>query len=235
VADDDYRHYQSDDLSMFKGAAYNTHTFASYYQPDIYDKPNGGAYAVVTKSPSRHEPEFGEDTGGQGTMFTTTLRGGHSIDSLMATKSDTHLVPGVIGRAARHSLETYGRVPMASDNLSQHSARLVQKLVDRGILRNPTHLLPDDDPAEVLPSNNYNWEDARSAVRTVSYIAQPANVVPANEHLMGSQFVRNELRATRPGLPPPDPKQTELVPSAPYKGQKKYVPAPSWPDRPEGH
>lgn len=228
----DYRHYQIDDTDH---PTLKSHTFGSYHQPDINARPTGGAYAIVNHDASTHAPGFGEMANGQGTMFKTTRKGGHTVDSLMSTKEDTHLIPGLIGRAAMHSERTYGRRPAASSNLSQHSAKLVQNLVDRGILRNPTTLDGEHDDY-VHASNDYDWYESGGAVRILAHsVAKPKNAVPASEHLKGSQFVRDELRATRPGQPPPDPNQTELVPADPYRGKKKYMHVEGWRERPEGH
>jgi hypothetical protein len=238
MADDDYRHYQTDDhykhfLSSYSGY---THTFGVYHQPNPNVTPTRGAYAVVDKLPSHHIAKEGVEYGtNQGTMFHTVVQGGHTLTSLMATTGEEHLIPGLIGKAAMHSERTHGRRPLPSANLSEHSAKMVQNLVDRGILRNPSYVLPGDDPSEVQATNDYGRYEGNNAVRTMARGATPENAVPANEHLMGSQFVRRELRATRPGPPPADPNQTELVPADPYKGKKKYVPAPSWPERPGGH
>lgn len=120
----------------------------------------------------------------------------HSVEHAYATEGARHQIPTLLGMAARHSLERRGRLPDPSHNLSAHSAKLAQNLVDRGAVQ------PRDGRTQMTVANNLNRSHARSLAE--GELEEVRNTFDGSEAyadrdrvLRGRQFVRDVLKQKR--------------------------------------
>lgn len=114
------------------------------YRAGFEDGNNERAYVESSYTPDRHQQypggpdaEYAHDEDGQGVLLHSTPSR-HTVERAFSTKGARHQVPTLLGMAGVTSMRKQRELPGASNNLSPHSAKLVQKLVDRGLIKNPT-------------------------------------------------------------------------------------------------
>ena len=165
---------------------------------DADDAP--AAYVSSTYTPDKHQPHPDsaidwtyDHPSMQGTLFKSEP-GKHEIDMAMATKDARHHIPTMLGMVAQHELKTRGKIPNASQDLSPHSTRMVQKAVDMGLVKNPVQEYSED----VFASNDINWTEGERAARWRSDdVRWYGDEVPFERVNAGRQFVRDALRRPR--------------------------------------
>ncbi len=151
-------------------------------------------------------PKFEEDNG-QGELFKVH----HTppiVDTLFSHHDLKGEVPGLLGRAALESKAQFGEYPEASTDLSRHSKGIVDRLVSKGIIKDPFEAKARREQ-EFLggdPEDYYQeqWSDNEISARDPYYehYREPANnasdEVPAWHQALGRQFMRHVLRGDRP-------------------------------------
>jgi hypothetical protein len=207
---DHVRHYEKHtELDM--GVSDNTHPDGPLPPTNVhkfgaYTKKGQGAYVLYRHSPSSHTVFKPNDSyvpgpDGQIPMMGARKRGEHTLAMAFATKGHEYLVSGLLGRAALHSLRTYGRVPEADSDLSPDSARMVQRLVDKGLIRAPNQSQYQDDVADqpedrVRATNSFSKGDTEARfVRDSSY--QPGTEARPEDVHEGEYAMRHALREQR--------------------------------------
>lgn len=106
---------------------------ATVYHPDQHwEHPNGPSAeprATAFNGPEEHP--------GQGTLFESHP-GVHEVTDAYSSPGARHHMGTLLGMTALNSLDRRGELPAADENLSVHSAKMVQHLVDRGVINNPS-------------------------------------------------------------------------------------------------
>lgn len=145
----------------------------SYY----YHHEDGG---ILNSNPQRPQMQ----------LFEHTYRP-PTVTGIAAQEGMEHHVPALMGLAAQESLQRWGRLPEASGDLSQHSAPMVQHLVDKGII---------SEPKVRFPENSYKKGDRSTeawAFENSIYAKLDGKPVPAEQAGAGSAFTRSLLRSQR--------------------------------------
>ena len=168
------------------------------------DGDKGRAYISRVHTPARiHHYEGGPDlshTGFsdrplQGRLFGVEHEK-NVIDGAYATPEAKHHVGTMLGIIAHKSLRETGKLPEASDDLSQSSAAMVQHLVNKGIIKNPSAEHTGD---QVVKSTNRLA--AGNAVQTTKWAIEDqmihSSAVPEHEVRQGRTLARHLLRANR--------------------------------------
>ena len=115
------------------------------------------------------------------------------ISGLGSDGASPHVVATLLGLAAKHGLEHWGRIPEADSDLSTKSAPIVKKFVDKGVIS-----APSGNP-ELVPTNSMGEYDALSR----GWVRDMVNEVDEGDHATlhptvvrsASNLVRNALRA----------------------------------------
>ena len=81
--------------------------------------------------------ETAGDNTGQGHLFLSQTATDWKVHGLFAHEDMKYTVPALLGLAAIHSLKTSRKVPTATAHLSVHSKRVVDRLVEAKLLRDP--------------------------------------------------------------------------------------------------
>ena len=167
------------------------------------DGDKGQAYVNRVHTPARirhygggPDLRFSPDHEGQGQLFGVHPEENY-IDGAYATPEAKHQVATMLGIVAHKSLRESGRLPEASDNLSKSSAAMVQHLVNKGIVKNPTPMTGEDD--QVVRSSN--GLHAASAVHVTQMALEDqmpvSTAVPEHEVRQGRTLARHLLRTNR--------------------------------------
>lgn len=159
-----------------------------------------GAYVIHTRSPSSHNVFDGDpnitEPDGQIPMIGVRKRGENKIAMAFATKGHEYLVSGLLGRAVTHAQRAYGQTPEADSDLSPDSARMVQRLVDKGVIRAPKQGHDADQPAgRVRAVNGFSKDDASRLVQESS--KYPGTEARPEDVQEGEQVMRRTLREPR--------------------------------------
>ena len=159
-----------------------------------------GAYVIHTRSPSSHNVFDGDpnitEPDGQIPMIGVRKRGENKIAMAFATKGHEYLVSGLLGRALTHAQRAYGQTPEADSDLSPDSARMVQRLVDKGVIRAPKQGHDADQPAgRVRAVNGFSKDDASRLVQESS--KYPGTESRPEDVQEGEQVMRRTLREPR--------------------------------------
>lgn len=190
----------SDRTSEFYGGRFhegNTREFDSNVYSVAFSSSDGNDHAAIhsVHLPDEHYPHDGQspyEQSGQGTLFASSPRV-HEVTDAYASEGARHQIPTLLGITAQRSLQQFGQIPGSSKNLSSTSARLVQNLVDRGVVKNPSGNGPT-----VRPINSMNRrQGAVSAADIAHTTAADGSPVPAGDIHRGRQFVREILRRPR--------------------------------------
>lgn len=166
---------------------------------DKEDSPS--AYISSTYTPDQHgshsdlriqrQANFQAD--GQGTLFSSRPSS-HEIDMAVSTKDARHHIPTMLGIAAQRGLTTKGSIPGASADLSPQSARMVQRAVDLGLIKNPS----GEGEKNVESMNAMNWDEGAEYAHWKSRLVQKTGgEIPFETVNAGRQFARNALRRPR--------------------------------------
>lgn len=103
--------------------------------------PRKAAVVSMSRYVDRHDendPEAEwEDNHGQGALFGSTPATRWSVEGLFAHEDMRHTVPALLGLSAIHSLKTSKKVPNVSPDLSLASKKVVDRLVDAKLVRDP--------------------------------------------------------------------------------------------------
>jgi hypothetical protein len=199
-----YEHTQNvhsgwDHIAAFQDHEGNSASVGTHYVAEVHQLPINKDYASgefkVDLDASR---DYDHD--GQG-LLLRSKKAEHVVETLYTAPGARHHIPTLLGMAAMHSIRKTGQLPGASESLSTTSAPLVQKLVNKGLLKNPT---ADDygssgwnDKVQVTNRIDPSWGpiSARDAVDHVKSNygseADPRNVTA------GRQFSRAVLRSPR--------------------------------------
>lgn len=144
----------------------------------------------------------------QGTLFDTVPAQeakAPTLTDLASTKGESHLVPALLGHVGLESMRRYGVLPVPDESLSTDSSRMVQRLVNHGIIQ------PNPRNPESLPTNNVgrvvnghsSWADVvvSGEKRTMATILGGYNPYHATvsdlDPNVGSQFAREQLVAAK--------------------------------------
>jgi len=158
------------------------------------------AYVSSTYTPDRYESYDPDDRDrnfdvadirtGQKALFYAEPEQ-HEIDMAFATKSARHQVPTLLGMAAQHSLNRRGQVPRATNDLSEHSSKLVRKFSDLGVVK---------PPRQDFPLNSITWDkgDTLNAKWYAQEVQESGEEVPFGRVDKSRQFTRGLLRRNRP-------------------------------------
>ena len=118
------------------------------------------------------------------------------IDGAYATPEAKHQVGTMLGIIAHKNLRETGKLPEASDDLSQSSAAMVQHLVNKGIIKNPTAEREGDQVVKAT-----NRLAAGNAVQTTKWALEDmkpiSSVVSEHEVRQGRTLARHLLRTNR--------------------------------------
>lgn len=114
------------------------------------------------------------------------------IDSLYATSGGSHLVGTALGIAAQTAQRRFGETPIPDENLSKHSSRIVQKLIDKGALPSNISSAKQNNVEKGVASD----EDARRVAGEISSHWY-ARTVPEHEMASARDYVRNLLRGKK--------------------------------------
>jgi hypothetical protein len=203
---DHVRHYERHyDLS--RGSRNTVHPdgplpYTTVHKFGAFTEDGQGAYVIHTRSPSAHTVFDGDpnitEPDGQIPMIGTRQRGENKISMAFASKGHEYLISGLLGRALTHAQRAYGQAPEADDDLSPDSARMVQRLVDKGVIRAPKqgHRHDADQPADrVAVTNDYSKDDTARLVKDSS--VYPGTEARPEDVQEGEQVMRRTLREPR--------------------------------------
>ena len=123
-----------------------------------------------------------------------------TVDTMAVAPGHESHVPGLLGLAAVHSLKTTGRLPEPSNDLSEHSERMVSHLVERGVI--------DPPRMDVLHNDISKREAQRMVEDSPLWYYSPLRHVPRQESDHASRVTRALLR--RPKDAPEPPRQGRL-------------------------
>jgi hypothetical protein len=128
-------------------------------------------------------------TGQKGLFYAEPER--HEIDMAFASKSARHHIPTLLGMTAQNSLNLRGQVPRATNDLSEHSSKLVKKFSDLGVVQ-PSR--------KDFPLNSITWDrgDALNAKWQAQEVQESGKEVPFDRVDKSRQFTRGLLRRNRP-------------------------------------
>ena len=199
----------------------------------------GSKAAVVSmnRTMDRHDTldpgETAGDSTGQRRLFLSQPATNWKVNGLFAHEDMRHTVPALLGLSAIHSLKTSKKVPDASPYLSVHSKRVVDRLVEAKLVRDPlkgmrSTFTPNDITSE--SGGDYAYEKFLGE--------RPDDVaVPTSDSDHASNAVRNALggsiakkrakkaKANRPRPhTPPDWRTPGLFDAEPYKVEKPKKP-----------
>jgi len=111
---------------------------------------------------------------------------------LHSTPGSSAHVPAVMGAMAEHSQKTYGHVPEISADLSVHSARIANKLVDKGLAK----IANDRDPSMGL--SNVGFKEAKKTVKTIVNLTnketEGVHELSREDERRGHEVVRSMLK-----------------------------------------
>jgi hypothetical protein len=191
--------------------------------PRTFTRFNRDAVAVPDNAPSGarydHEKEhgyrtmlnneqFAEERATQPKMFGM----GHAppvLDILAASEqAPRHAAHAALGLAAMESHARYGQYPEASSDLSLHSAPIVRRLADAGVIKAPEQFEDASDlkSAEKHPGKPYatnslekSWGNqiTHEVQQHAAYAGGPESMRPQSYANLGRQFMSNALRPKR--------------------------------------
>ena len=146
------RHYGSQNVSIgWRGAGADPskvpfRVMDDHYVQESYDeRPSGylgmsrelDSHWAHADADARDDYEVREDGHHQGVLMNSRKATPWKINEMYVSKEGTHIVPTLLGMAGEHSLRTTSRLPEASNDLSQHSSRMVHRLADKGVIEAP--------------------------------------------------------------------------------------------------
>jgi hypothetical protein len=156
---------------------------------------HGDQYGVVAVSrPSTHYSYSADPSqhSGQGRLFNASHSPG-DVDAFFS-KGARHLFPTAVGAAVNESRARGWGTPVPSSSLSQFSAHVVQHLVNKGIVENPT-----GQGNFVEPSNFETWDAGHRVAHESWKLAETTQDSTRNLHTgevaNGRQTMRDALRA----------------------------------------
>lgn len=106
--------------------------------PDSYQNYQGGP--DVDHPVQRYYSERDQGHGQshlQGTLFRSDKAKPWIVDEMYSHPEATHAIPTLMGVAADHTLSRHGTLPQSSEDLSQHSTRVVHGLAKHGVIEAP--------------------------------------------------------------------------------------------------
>lgn len=174
-----------------------------------------------------------EDNHGQGAMFGSSPATRWKVDGLFAHEDMRHTVPTLLGLSAIHSLKTSRKVPEADSNLSVSSKKVVDRLVEARLVRDPTR-----GQRKYWAPNRLTSADGGQVAYDQSMGDYPGDVaIPKSDSDHGSNAVRNALGGAiakkrakkaienrpRPHTPP-DWRTPGMFDAEPYKVDKPKKP-----------
>lgn len=110
-------------------------------------------------------------------------------------------VSQVLGVAAIESKARWGQYPTPSPDLSQHSAPIVQRLVDKGVVDNPHEY---ESPDKVQVTNRYNRDVGHEAVEDHAAVFKYVPASRVHKGMLGSQFFKHltgQVKEPSPAAP----------------------------------
>ena len=166
------------------------------------DGDKGQAYISRVHIPAKTYPFYGgpdlrlsPDHEGQGQLFGVVSEK-NVIDGAYATPEAKHHVGTMLGIIAHKNLRESGKLPEASADLSNSSAAMVQHLVNKGIVKNPT---AEHEGDQVVKASN--GLEAGNALQTTKWALEDmkpiSSVVPEHEVRQGRTLARHLLRTNR--------------------------------------
>lgn len=217
---------------MVGGSAARVYATQEFGVVDPHDVTKA-AVVSMNRTMDRHDTldpgETAGDNTGQRHMFLSQPATNWKVDGLFAHEDMRHTVPALLGLAAIHSLKTSKKVPDASPYLSVHSKRVVDRLVDANLVRDPlkgmrSAFTPNDITSE--SGGDYAYEKFLGE--------RPEDVaVPTSDSDHAADAVRNALggaiakkkakkaKANRPRpVTPPGWATPGLFDAEPYKVRK---------------
>lgn len=185
--------------------SYHRRNYNDFYSKSPED-PDAGSHSVLGWDGDPRRDKF-EASGGQGKLFDVKHRA-PKLDLLFAHEDLRPHAMGLLGRAALESHARYGQYPEASDDLSQHSEKIVRRLADKGIIKYPEHLMyPPDENGKI--DNGISDDDSfYRQYKEGPHFGQKAETdygrtnmdLPDWHQNLGSQFIRHALRRPQQGL-----------------------------------
>jgi hypothetical protein len=191
------------------------------------------AVVSMNRTMDRHDTLAPGETAGDSTgrrhMFLSQQATDWKVNGLFAHKDMRHTVPALLGLAAIHSLKTSKKVPDASPYLSVASKRVVDRLVDAKLVRDPLKGMRSTFTPNSITS------EAGGEHAFIKFIGKlPEDVaVPTPDSDHAADAVRNALggsiakkrakkaKANRPRPhTPPDWRTPGLFDAEPYKVEK---------------
>lgn len=178
---------------------YWRHT-ASYLSPDGKD----AAYVQTKRVPDGHHAHYGWEPakagqpGQQGTMIHSDPEN-HVVDMAFSTRGARDVVPTLMGMTSVHSLRNRGAIPGASDDLSEHSGKMVSNLIKRRVIQNPR---VGGFDTRIVPSNNHDFDTAHDEALDVANHMKnrPERYDAPSDHdvRLGQQFIRHMVTMRGP-------------------------------------
>lgn len=156
-----------------------------------------------------------EDRHRQGLLYDSVPATPWKVHGLFAHEDMGHHVPALLGLAATHSKRTTGSAPEATNDLSVHSKKVVDRLVKAKLLKNPV-------------KNASKWRSNQITRKQGGEIASAENMgrpqgkdtpVPVSDVVAASESYREAMRASRTPkaakkktvrAKTPDPRQASL-------------------------
>lgn len=140
---------------------------------------------------ARQLAEFEGEIPGQGKLFIhESSHPTSTVEYMMSTKGGRVANMTQLGIAARDTMQRHGRELRPSDDLSQHSSRLVEKLESRGIVKNRKQLSNtlnfESKPFGVSPDWGYGANGRTNALSQGQF-----ELVPDADVQAGRQHVRD--------------------------------------------
>jgi hypothetical protein len=199
--------------------------------------PRKAAVVSMNRYVDRHDENDStaewEDNHGQGALFGSAPATRWTVEGLFAHEDMRHTVPALLGLSAIHSLKTSKKVPNVSPDLSNASKKVVDRLVDAKLVRDPLKgMRRNFEPNHVSDDDGGHFADMQAMGEYHDDVAMPKS---DSDH--GSRAVRNALGGAiakkkakkaienrpRPHTPP-DWRTPGLFPAEPYKVNKPKKP-----------
>ena len=182
--------------NSYPGDTYVSHDFGVVDADD----PTKAAFVSMNRNLDIHanygiHDDYGaewEKDHGQGRLFGSQQATGWQVDGLFAHEDMRHTVPSLLGLAAIHSLKTTKKVPDATSDLSNASKRVVDRLVEAKLLRDPLKGKRRDFEPNDTTSAEGGW--LANAMQMGTYIGDVA--LPTSDSDHASNAVRSALRAS---------------------------------------
>jgi hypothetical protein len=123
----------------------------------------------------------------------------HEVTAMFVDRRNRAVGLTLLGMAQNVAVRQTGHGLGTPEDLSRHSARMVSRLQQRGVI-------PAEARSEV--KNEYDWGESEAAY--VPPGQRPGQTIDPEEVMAGRRTVRSILRASRPPKPPPKVEQRTL-------------------------